>query len=126
MLGRPFVDGHQRLREAPPERRQRILDPRGHLGVDRPCDEPSALEGPERAGQDLLRDLADLVVDLAVATRATREQVQDLDGPFAGEQLQGGPGTGDHLVVGGLPDWHRYGHARSLVAGWGRFNKTPR
>ena len=60
--------------------------------MDRPRDEPVPLQRPERSRQDLLRDLADLVVDLAVASAAAREQVQDLDRPLAGQQIRAPPG----------------------------------
>src|SRR4051794_6829684 len=102
MLDGPFVHGHQRTGNAPSQRGERVLHLRRHLRVHRARDQAVALERPKRLGQSLLRDLPDLVVDLAIAPGAAGEQVQDIDVPLAREELKDQSSPVDHLEVGGF------------------------
>ena len=84
VLRRPLVHRHQQRLRLQPSGVSEYSTRDRHLGEGPPHDEAVGLERAQRLRERLLRDLADLVEDLAVAPRAAGEQVEDVDAPAAG------------------------------------------
>src|ERR1700736_1756597 len=85
VLHRPFAKRFHRLRQAAPEIRQFVVDPRRDSWKHRARDQPGALKSAQRQSQHPLRDAADHALELVEAPWTIAEAHDDEHAPFVAD-----------------------------------------
>jgi hypothetical protein len=88
VLLRPLPQAAHRLADGRAERRERVLDTRGHFGEDGARDESVPFEIAERLRQHFLTDAADGALQVGEAARLAIEGIEDHERPLVGDGLE--------------------------------------